>query len=202
MNRLVEQVVRDPDNPPKTVVLLGFLGASSKNGFVRIYPDLDFRTYYELPATAVLFAKQPDPSHEEEPTTIIIDATANVSSVRVVEASFLAGTIASGYVSTTKGNAALWGGPPRGPCCASGHPATTRGDAVTRGGPPPPPCCASGNPATTKGDAITCGGYPHTRCCPGGNPATTKSAVQCGESQECTQVAPCPGGGEVSTKGD
>jgi hypothetical protein len=97
LHPLAETVAADPDKPRDTVVLLGYLGRSSKEGFLRIYLDLSFRIYYEVPEADVLHAQKADPAHEEEPTMIVIAATATLHLVRAMEATFLQGEIASAY---------------------------------------------------------------------------------------------------------
>jgi len=87
---------------PDAVELVGYLGPSDKDDSVRLYLDLSFKSYVEIPKEgAVLYREPHDPSAEAKPTTILVSASAKLKLVRVevleqaVEASFLRGNIAS-----------------------------------------------------------------------------------------------------------
>ena len=54
----VSKIVKDPANPPKTILLTGYLGASSEAGHTRLYFDAQLNTYVDIPDDAIL--------HEEE----------------------------------------------------------------------------------------------------------------------------------------
>ena len=174
MHPLVKKLVPDPDDPPDTVVLVGYLGSSSKQGFVRIYLDLNFLTYYELLASDVLHAEKVDPHHEDAPTKIIVDATAKLNLVQILEASFLQGSIAAAYpVSSSFGVSFSPIGAGKSGAC-SGNPNTYGCPPTQTYGQAPSPCSGS-NPHTygcpptqTYGQAHgTCSGSnPHTYGCP------------------------------------
>ena len=99
LHKLIENLVHDPANPPDTVQVLGYLARSSRDGFLRIYRDLSLCMYCEVPEKHVLYSAKADPEHEEQPTLIILDASAKLTIIQsqTVEASFLKGSIASAY---------------------------------------------------------------------------------------------------------
>jgi mersacidin/lichenicidin family type 2 lantibiotic len=50
-------VVRDPARPPEVNVVLGWIGASGREGFVRVYLRIDFSAYIELAESDILYSK-------------------------------------------------------------------------------------------------------------------------------------------------
>jgi hypothetical protein len=50
----VAKIVKDPKNPPTTLMLTGYVGASSEDGHTRLYFDPNLSTYVEIPYDAVL----------------------------------------------------------------------------------------------------------------------------------------------------
>ena len=54
----VSKIVKDPANPPKTILLTGYLGDSSEPGHTRLYFDAQLNSYVDIPNDAIL--------HEEE----------------------------------------------------------------------------------------------------------------------------------------
>lgn len=50
----VSKVVPDPKNPPKTLLLTGYLGPSSEEGYTRLYFDPQLSRYVEIPDAAIL----------------------------------------------------------------------------------------------------------------------------------------------------
>jgi hypothetical protein len=99
LNPLVCKVVTDPDNPPEIVVLVGYLGSAGKDkpDYCRVYTDLYFRTYYELLIADVPYAEEADPADLEKPTKIFVDASAKLTLVQALDASFIQGMITSTY---------------------------------------------------------------------------------------------------------
>ncbi len=99
LNPLVGKVVTDPDNPPEVVILVGYLGAAGKDkpDSCRLYIDLYFRTYYELLIADVLYAEEPDAADPDKPSKIFVDASAKLTLVQALDASFLQGIITSTY---------------------------------------------------------------------------------------------------------
>jgi hypothetical protein len=92
---LVAKLIANAANPPPdTVTLEGYLGPSSRDGFVRVYLDLTFKSYFEIPKNGILHADKADPSNESKPTTIVIDLATKLDLVHSLEASYLKGNIA------------------------------------------------------------------------------------------------------------
>jgi len=95
----VVQKLMDPSGRlPEVVTLVGYLGPSDREDFIRLYRDLDFKSYFEIPKEgAILYRMPSDPSDEASPTKIVVRATARIEYVRVfehaAEASFLQGRI-------------------------------------------------------------------------------------------------------------
>jgi hypothetical protein len=50
----IAKIVKDPKNPPETLMLTGFLGASSEDGHTRLYFDAGLGSYVEIPNDAIL----------------------------------------------------------------------------------------------------------------------------------------------------
>jgi hypothetical protein len=50
----VAKIVKDPKQPPDTLVLTGYLGASSEEGHTRLYFDPSLSNYVEIPDDAIL----------------------------------------------------------------------------------------------------------------------------------------------------
>jgi hypothetical protein len=50
----IAKIVKDPNNPPDTVMLTGYLGASSEDGHTRLYFDPGLGSYVEIPDDAIL----------------------------------------------------------------------------------------------------------------------------------------------------
>ncbi len=98
----VVQKLMDPSGSlPEVVTLVGYLGASDRNDSVRLYLDLDFKSYFEIPKEgAVVYRVPDDPADLASPSKILVRATAKITFVRVLEhaaeAAFLVGSIRSG----------------------------------------------------------------------------------------------------------
>jgi len=50
----ISKIVKDPANPPKTILLRGYLGDSSEAGYTRLYQDAQLNSYVEVPDDAIL----------------------------------------------------------------------------------------------------------------------------------------------------
>jgi hypothetical protein len=50
----IAKIVKDPKNPPETLMLTGFIGASSEEGHTRLYSDAGLGNYVEIPNDAIL----------------------------------------------------------------------------------------------------------------------------------------------------
>jgi hypothetical protein len=58
MDDFVSKIVPDPKNPPTTLLLKGFIGASSEEGCVRLYLDSELSDYVEIPESAILYSHE------------------------------------------------------------------------------------------------------------------------------------------------
>lgn len=172
MHPLPGSVIKNPDDIPDSVVVVGYLGKSSKDGFHRIYLDADLRSYYEIQHDQLLHAEKADPSDEQKPTRIYIKATGKLVLVQILEASFLKGPIASAYA---------WG--TASPCCC------------------PPPTCCHGMPPVgcphpggggTGSGTFAC---PTPGCTHPGGGGTGSGTFACPPPVSCTH----PGGGGSSS---
>jgi len=92
---IISKLLPDPDHPPDSVVLVGYLGPSKKEGCVRFYSDLEFRAYVEIPTSGILHHDTVSPSLESGPTKMILHATTKLELVVILEASFLKGDISA-----------------------------------------------------------------------------------------------------------
>jgi hypothetical protein len=98
---LVAKLISNPASPaPDAVTLEGYLGPSSREGYVRVYLDLTFKAYFEIPKSGIIHADKADPSNESKPTTIVIDPATKLDLVHSLDASYLKGKIAASL--TTK----------------------------------------------------------------------------------------------------
>ncbi len=61
----------------------------------RIYLDLNFKTYYQLPRKRILYGGDPDPRDSTKPTPILIDARGPVTVVHATDTSYLRGGFTS-----------------------------------------------------------------------------------------------------------
>jgi hypothetical protein len=50
----IAKIVKDPKNPPETLMLTGFIGASSEENHTRLYFDAGLGSYVEIPNDAIL----------------------------------------------------------------------------------------------------------------------------------------------------
>jgi hypothetical protein len=118
---LVAKLHADPDELTQLVALVGYLGPSKKTGYVRLYADLTFRNYYEIPAGGILSTTPADAEDENSPTTVHVAGDTQVERVSVTsqstEARFLQGSIASSYLSGAGADADLGCSWPTSPSC-------------------------------------------------------------------------------------
>lgn len=54
----VAKIVKDPKQPPDTVMLTGYVGASSEEGHTRLYFDPNLSSYVEIPNDAILHSQE------------------------------------------------------------------------------------------------------------------------------------------------
>lgn len=120
---LVDRFNADPDNveaPPEVAALVGYIGPSRRGDSVRLYQDLTFRNYYEIPRDGILATSPVNPDDENSPTQVQVDPDTKVEvvtvSVQSVEARYLSGSIAGGFLGAAGGGA---GGAQAGPVCAN-----------------------------------------------------------------------------------
>jgi hypothetical protein len=97
---LVTKLRGDSDTPPSLVALTGYFGPSKKADSIRLYPSLDFQSYFEIPKAAIVATTPVDADDEESPTVVHVKAGTPVDSVQTstqpVE-SYLQGSITGGY---------------------------------------------------------------------------------------------------------
>jgi hypothetical protein len=101
MDDFVSKIVTDPKNPPATLLLKGFIGASSEKGYVRLYLDTELSDYVEIPEQAILHSQEiPKEKSPIGGSYIWIQRDASVIHGPVVadrtKASFLEGRIMAG----------------------------------------------------------------------------------------------------------
>ncbi len=100
---LVNKYHEDPNVLRDFVTLVGYIGPSNKPDHVRVYADLSFRNYYEVPTSGVVATTPTDSNDPNSPTRVDVNAKTHMEVVSIssqtVEASFLQGSIVSGYMS-------------------------------------------------------------------------------------------------------
>jgi hypothetical protein len=83
----------------KTVVLTGYRGKSGKEGVVRIYPEPELGTYFDIPQDDILNLDNTKHTTASDagPSTFLINAGAKIEVVRseTADAAFLKGPISS-----------------------------------------------------------------------------------------------------------
>jgi hypothetical protein len=98
---LVERLIPDPAKPSDVVVLNGFLGASDRAGFWRLYLTQDLKQFVEL-AESDIVHNEPIPTtlSPSGGTTLWVKSDAKIehtsTTTRQAQAQFFAGDIASG----------------------------------------------------------------------------------------------------------
>jgi len=185
MDDFVSKIVPDPKNPPNTLLLKGYIGASSEEGHIRLYLDTELSDYMEIPEAAILYSQ--DIPKEKSPVGgsylwIQRDATL-IHGPAVVDrpkASFLEGRIMTGQVA---GGASPLLPTTTGPSCG------TIIDGCTDVGPKcptqvtcPAPCVVPTRIGTTC-PAVSC-----TKTGPG-CPVQTQTGTTC-PAPACTQTGP------------
>ncbi|MDT5295743.1 MAG: hypothetical protein QOJ76_2623 [Acidobacteriota bacterium] len=90
--------------PPDTVSLVGYIGPSKRADYTRLYLDLTFHNYYEIPTSGISATTAVNPDDENSPThlQVLSDTKLDVITVHVtsVEAKFLTGPISSSHFGT------------------------------------------------------------------------------------------------------
>ncbi len=59
----VAKVVKDPKQPPDTILLTGYLGKSSEDGHTRLHFDPELKNYVEIPNDAILHTQEISKEH-------------------------------------------------------------------------------------------------------------------------------------------
>jgi hypothetical protein len=100
---LVEKLQPDPDHSRHLVTLVGYVGQSKKADYIRLYTDLSFRRYYEIPTSGITHVEPSDTKAENSPTTVLVVSDTKLEVVETasltLEASYLQGDIATGYLA-------------------------------------------------------------------------------------------------------
>jgi len=90
----------DSDTPPNLVALTGYFGPSKKADSIRLYPSLDFQSYFEIPKAAIIATTPVDAEDDQSPTVVHVKAGTSVEAVQTstqpVE-SYLQGGITGAY---------------------------------------------------------------------------------------------------------
>jgi hypothetical protein len=79
---LVTKLRGDSDTPPSLVALIGYFGPSKKADSIRLYPSLDFQSYFEIPTAAIVATTPVDADDEDSPTVVHVKAGTPVDSVQ------------------------------------------------------------------------------------------------------------------------
>jgi len=147
-NPVITAIAPEPLDYRHYSVVVGYVGEVSSDT-VQVYPQLDLRTYFQIPRTAIVFAEPVNSDQQSSPTKLVVDATAQIDVVKVnsrsIEAGFLAGSIAASNLGAAR--AQVWDetNPPPQVAATAGAcalPPLPRGTA-----PPPPSKC--GRPCVT-----------------------------------------------------
>ncbi len=97
---LVTKLQGDSDTPPNLVALTGYFGPSKKADSNRLYPSLDFQSYFEIPKAAIIATTPVDSKDDQSPTVVHVKAGTPVEAVQTstqpVE-SYLQGGITGAY---------------------------------------------------------------------------------------------------------
>src|SRR5437588_10278796 len=181
-DNFISKIVTDPANPPKTILLRGYLGDSSEEGHTRLYLDAQLNNYVEIPDDAILHEE--DVAKDQSPlgeTYVWIKQDAQVihgeAGPQRRKSSFFEGPIAAGAA----GAPGL--GPPIGvsgvgPACPTGAQCFT-------------PACPSGvGPACPT--AFPC--FPTLVCTMGGPECVVVTHIPCipAPTAHCTIPPGCP----------
>ena len=111
---LAARVVKDPANPPSTLLLQGFLGDSTEADHRRLYLDPLFSSYVDIPNDAILHTQDaPEAAGPLAGTHVWINRDAQLlhgqAGTGRVRASFLEGPIYSDYLSRMQAGAGAAG---------------------------------------------------------------------------------------------
>jgi len=98
---LVEKLLGKGDPPKDHAILYGYFGPPKRAGYYRLYIDLNFRSYYDIPEKGFVYAEATQKTDPESPTRVYVTADTKVDFVQISTylASYLQGAIAGGYLS-------------------------------------------------------------------------------------------------------
>jgi hypothetical protein len=103
---IVEQLHPDTEITEAAVTLTGYLGPSSTDDNVRLYSNLSFTSYYEIPKDGILGRAKADPKDEDSATVLRVKSDTRLDIVnstrRTIEANALSGSITGNYLSTAQ----------------------------------------------------------------------------------------------------
>src|SRR5947207_11181697 len=102
----VSKIVKDPNAPPNTLLLQGYLGDSSDEGHVRLYLDPQLSDYVEIPENAILHTQDiPDATLGETYVWITQDAELihGKAGPQRLKASFLEGRLQQEFLAGAVG---------------------------------------------------------------------------------------------------
>ena len=102
---LVTRLNPEGDPPPDLVMLVGFIGPSKKPDGIRLYLNLSFNTFIDIPVAGIVSTQSVDSEDENSPTRVWVRGDARLDVVQTVsqtiEASYLRGWIARNYLRST-----------------------------------------------------------------------------------------------------
>jgi hypothetical protein len=184
---LVTKLLGDSDTPPDVVTLVGYFGPSKRANYIRLYPSLDFHSYFEIPKSAVVVTTPTDPKDESSPTVVQVAAGTKVDAVQTttqpVEA-YLQGGITGGYLAGAAPTAAAV--PATGSNCTICTVCTQIGCPLSA-----PPCSGVYTQCCAPTAQHPCSGI-QTHCCPLAAAAPEAAiAAPVTVATVCTQIG-CP----------
>jgi hypothetical protein len=121
-HELIKKLLAHKPESQDVVEVVGYIGPSPKTGTFRVYPQLDLRSYFEIPAGSLIHHAPVDASDESGPSRVLIAGSTKLEIVHVVDARFLRGYIASAH-----------------PLAASNDPSQGGTHGTTKAAPKPPP---------------------------------------------------------------
>ncbi len=101
---LVTALLKGDDPPLDLITLAGYIGKSEKEGYYRLYLDLSFGSYFEVPCREVRHSESLKAGDVNSPTLLYLSATTKVELVQITSSSaadFFQGTIALTYLPTS-----------------------------------------------------------------------------------------------------
>src|SRR5262249_27932677 len=102
---LVTRLNPEGDPPPNLVMLVGFIGPSKKPNGIRLYLNLSFNAFVDIPVAGIVSAQSVDSKDENSPTCVWVRGDAKLDVVQTVsqtmEACYLWGQISRDYLKST-----------------------------------------------------------------------------------------------------